>query len=60
MANRLAVDNIINDNLNQGVQFALTLVVCDDSLFWTLEGKSLTLSTWTDLGNVVQTKYHIL
>ena len=56
----LAIDDIVDDHLHQGVQVALTLVMGDDSLLRTVEGQTLTLGTRTDLGDIVQTKHHIL
>ena len=56
----LAVYDIVNHYLYLCVEITLALVVSNDSLLRSVEGKSLTLCTWTDLGDVVQTKYHIL
>ena len=51
---------VIDYHLHQGVQVTLTLVVGNDSLFGAIEGKTLTLGTWTNLCNIVETKHHIL
>ena len=60
VADLLAVDNIVDHDLDQGVQVALTLVVGDDSFLGTVEREALALSTRTDLGDIVETKHHIL
>jgi hypothetical protein len=60
MADLHAVDHIVDDDLHQGVQVALTLIMGDDSLFGTIERKTFTLGTRTDLSDLVKTKHHIL
>ena len=60
MLHRLSVNNIIDNNLYQRVQIATSFITCNQSLFWSIECQSLTLSTWANLGNIVKTKHHIL
>ena len=60
MLARLAIDDIVNHHLHLSVQVALALVMGNDSLLRTVEGQTLTLGTWTNLRDVVQTKHHIL
>ena len=45
---------------NLCVKFCALLVVGDDSLLWAVELKACTLSTFTLLGDVIQTQDHIL
>ena len=56
----LTIDDIVDDNLHQSVEVALTLIVGDDCLLGTVEGETLTLGTRTDLGDIVETQHHIL
>ena len=56
----LAVNDIVDNHLHLSVEVALALVMGDDCLLGTVEGKTLTLGTRTDLGDVVKTKHHIL
>ena len=60
MALWLTIDDIVNDYLHLGMEIALTLIVGNDGLFRTVEGQAFTLCTWTDLGDIVETKHHIL
>ena len=55
----LLVD-VVNQTFHLSVLVDTLLVECDDSLFRTIEGLTLTLCTRTDLGDIVKTKHHIL
>ena len=55
-----AINKVVDNNLYQSVEVATAFIICDDSLFWTIECEALALSTWTNLGDIVQTEHHIL
>ena len=42
------------------MKIALTLIMSNNSLLRTVECQALTLGTWTNLGNIIKTKHHIL
>ena len=52
--------NITNNTLNQCVHVNLAFIEGDDSLFWTIKCKSFTFRSRTNLGDVVETKHHVL
>ena len=60
VAFRLAVDDVVDNHLHLGMEVALTLIMGNDSLLGTVEGKPLTLGTWTDLRDIIETEHHIL
>ena len=61
MADRITLlINVVNQTFHLSVLVDTLLVECDDSLFRTIEGLTLTLCTRTDLGDIVKTEHHIL
>ena len=52
--------NVLNDNADRRVDIALTFVVGNKRFFGAVESKAFTLSSLTQLGDIVQTEYHIL
>ena len=52
--------DILHHDFHLSMEITLALVVGNDGLFWSVEGKSFSLGTRTDLRNVIQTQYHIL
>ena len=60
MAHLLAFNDVVNKDFHLGVKVALALVMGDDSLFGTVEGKPFTLGTRANLCDIIKTKHHIL
>ena len=60
VADRLAILDIIDVDLNRSVQVDLTFVVGDRCFLDTIEGIAITLSTWAELGDVVEPEHHVL
>ena len=56
----LAINDIVDNDLHLSVQVTPTLVMGNDSLLRTVEGQALTLGTWTNLRDIVQSEHHIL
>ena len=56
----LAINDVVDHHLHLGVEIALTLIMGNDSLLGTIESKALTLGLGTDLGDIIETKHHIL
>ena len=55
-----AILDIIDIDLDRSMKVDLTFVVSDRCFLYTIEGIAITLSTGTELGDVVQPKDHIL
>ena len=56
----VAVNDIVDNHLHQCVKITFALIMGDDSLFGTIEGQAFTLGTRTNLGDIIETKHHIL
>jgi len=56
----LTIHKVIHQHLHRSMNVHLTLVVGNQSLFGAIESETFTLSPLTQLGNIVQTEYHIL
>ena len=52
--------DIIYQHLYRGVHSHLAFIVGDDGFLRTVEGETCTLSTRTELGDVVEAEYHVL
>ena len=60
MTIRLTIHNVVNNHFHLGMKITLSLIMSDDCFFWSIECQALTLSTRTDLSDIIKTKYHIL
>ena len=60
MADGLAILHVVHIDLNRSVEVNLTFVVGNGSLFYTIEGIAATLSSWTELGDIVEPEHHVL
>ena len=57
---RLAVNEVVNDNLYLSVEITLAFVVCDECFLVAVECQTLALCARTDLCDIVKTEHHIL
>ena len=55
-----AIYQIFHHHFHQGVQFALTFIVSDKSLLWSIECQALTLHARTNLSNIIESEHHVL
>ena len=60
MMDGFAILDIVDVDLDRSVEVDLTFVISDGSFLDTVEGVAVTLSTGTELGDVVQTEHHVL
>ena len=51
---------ILHVNMDRSMDIQLLLIVSDRSLFRTIESQTFALCTLAQLGNIIQTKHHIL
>ena len=60
VADRLAIDHVVDHHFHRSMKVALAFVMGNDGFFRTVERQSLALCTGTKLGDVVKTKHHVL
>ena len=59
-ANGLAFNDVVDNHLHRSMKVALAFIVGYDGLFRTVEYLSLALGSRAQLGDIVETKHHIL
>ena len=60
MTDGFAILDVVDVDLDRSMEVDLTFVISDGSFLDTVEGVAVTLSTWTELSDVVQTEHHVL